>query len=103
MKHKNYIKNVILPSVDIILALLNNDSRKDIDLLDFYDGYIHAVATEPVYTFDGIKTGYFVNEDLVQEIRIELLKSLPTLRKKLMKEFSHQESENTSDIIMIKI
>lgn len=70
--------------------------------LNFMIGYIHAVATKPVYTFDGNKAGYFTNEDLVQEIRIEFLKSLPTLRKKLMKEFLHKKLENTSAVIIIK-
>lgn len=80
MKPKNNKDTVIVPSVDIILALLNNDPRNDLDFLEFYDGYIHAAATEPVYTAEGNRTGCFINEDLVQEIRIEFLKSLSPLR-----------------------
>lgn len=91
MKSKRVQKIVLVPPVDIILALLNNEPTKDIDFLQFYDGYIHATATEPVYTVNGTKTGYFINEDLEQEIKIEFLKSLPTLRSKLLYDFFHSE------------
>lgn len=37
MKHKSNKKNIIIPPADIILALLNNEARRDIDLLEFYD------------------------------------------------------------------
>ena len=80
-------KNIFIPPADIILELLNDNPQKDINFLDFYDGYIHKTAEELIYTTDGSKTGYFINEDLVQEIRIEFVKSLKTLRKKLIRNF----------------
>lgn len=101
MKPKNNKDTVIVPSVDIILALLNNDPRNDLDFLEFYDGYIHAAATEPVYTAEGNRTGCFINEDLVQEIRIEFLKSLPPLRKKLMQNILCKEPDKIPVVIMI--
>lgn len=84
MKSKDEQEKILIPSADIILALLNNELRNDLEFLEFYDGYIHAAATEAVFAVDGNKAGYFVNEDMVQEIRIEFLKSLPLLRKRLM-------------------
>lgn len=82
-KHKQS-RVIPVPPADIILNLLNNEPQKDIELLDYYDGYIHSAATEPVYSMDGTKQGVFINEDLVQEIRIEFLRSLPVLRRKLV-------------------
>ncbi|MCI9449410.1 MAG: helix-turn-helix domain-containing protein [Clostridiales bacterium] len=80
MKYKERRKKIILPPADIILELLNDEPQNDIHLLEFYNGYIHAAATESLYTVDGLKAGYHINEDLVQEIRIEFLKSLSALR-----------------------
>lgn len=101
MKPKGEQKKTKIPPADIILALLNNEPQKDIDLLDFYDGYIHAAATEPVYTVDGNRTGYFINEDLVQEIRIEFLKSLPPLRKRLIQNILGKEPDKIPVVLMV--
>lgn len=92
MKAEHNKDNILVPPPDIILALLNNHSGNDFDLLEFYNGYIHAAAIEPVY-IEGNKVGYFTNEDLIQEIRIEFLKSLSSLRKKLMCGHPQEESE----------
>lgn len=100
MKPKNN-KNPVVPPADIILALLNNELRNDLDFLEFYDGYIHAAATEPVYTADGNRTGYFINEDLVQEIRIDFLRSLSPLRKKLVQNILCTEPDNIPVVIMV--
>ena len=75
--------SILVPPADIILDLLNNKPKNDIKLLDYYDGYIHSAATEPVYTPDGNRQGLFINEDLIQEIRIEFLRCLPVLRRNL--------------------
>ena len=101
MKPKSGREKMIIPPADIILALLNDEPQKDIDLLNFYDGYIRATATESVYTADGNRTGYFINEDLVQEIRIEFLKSLSPLRKRLIENILCKDSDKIPVIIMI--
>lgn len=84
--------SIPVPPADIILNLLNDEPQKDIDFLDYYDGYIHSAATEPVYTSDGNRHGYFINEDMVQEIRIEFVRSLPVLRRKLIEKFFTHEA-----------
>ena len=76
-------KHSVFPA-DIILDLLNDNPQTDVDLLDYYNNYIQSVSTEPVYSSNGNKKGYFINEDLAQEIQIELLRCLPVLRKKLI-------------------
>lgn len=82
MKIETY-KHSVLPA-DIILDLLNDNPKTNVDLLDYYNNYIRSVSTESVYTSSGNKKGYFINEDLAQEIQIELLRCLPVLRKKLI-------------------
>ena len=84
MKDCKLDRSFSVPPADIILNLLNDEPQKDIELLDYYDGYIHAAATETVYTTDGNRKGVFINEDLMQEIRVEFLRSLPVLRQKLI-------------------
>lgn len=61
------------------------------DLLNYYENYNHSAAVEQVYTSDGDRKGFFVNEDLMQEIRIEFFQSLPILHRKLMKLFSSND------------
>lgn len=101
MQFKSEQKKILVPPADIILALLNNEPQNDFDFLEFYDGYIHAAATELVYTPDGNKAGYFINDDLVQEIRIEFLKSLSSLRKKLMQNIQNKEPDKIPIMIMV--
>lgn len=101
MKYKEKHKKIVLPPADVILELLNDEPQKDNHLLDFYNGYIHAAATESLYTIDGLRTGYHINEDLVQEIRIEFLKSLSTLRRKLIECILTQEPEEIPVVIML--
>lgn len=81
-------EHIRVPPADLILDLLNDAPQKDIEFLDFYDGYIHSAATKPVYSADGCLKGYFVDTDLVQDIRLELLRSLPVLRRRLIEAIS---------------
>ena len=82
-RQSTYQHSRVLPA-DIILNLINDNPENDLDILHYYNGYIHAAAEETAYTADGIKKGTFVNEDLLQEIRFEVLHCLPVLRKKLI-------------------
>lgn len=83
MKTKS--KKNILPSAKLILKILNQDKDAKEEVVDFYERYIKEMATEPVYSKDGARKGYFYNEDLAQELRIALAECLPALRKALIK------------------
>ena len=83
MKAKN--KKNILPSAKLILKVLNREDDAKDEVVDFYECYIKAMATEPVYSKDGSRKGYFYNEDLAQELRMALSECLPALRKVLLK------------------
>ena len=70
---------------------VDNNLLSKMDLLNYYENYIHSAAVEQIYTSDGDRKGFFVNEDLMQEIRIEFFQSLPILHRKLMKLFSSND------------
>ena len=59
------------------------DSEEEV--LNHYEQYIRKVATEPVYSQDGNRTGYYYDEDLAQELRVALAQSIPALREALIK------------------
>lgn len=83
MKNKN--KRHILPSEKLVLNILNGKPGTANEVLDFYENYIREMATDPVYSSDGSRTGYFYDEDLAQELRLALSQCLPALRETLIK------------------
>lgn len=72
------------PSVGMILSLLRADPSVICDYLSFYDKYIHASATERIYSVDDCYYTTQFNDDLKQEIDIALAMSLTPLRQKLI-------------------
>lgn len=84
MRNKRKNKNKTIPD-KLILDVLNQADTAEEDILEHYAGYIHEIATEPVYSKKGIRTGYYYDEDLAQELRMVLAKSLPALRETLIK------------------
>lgn len=81
---KNRRKNNNIPD-SIILSILNQTASAENEILDHYEGYIREVATEPVYSKEGNRTGYYYDEDLAQELRLALAQALPALRETLIK------------------
>lgn len=81
----------IIPPADIILDLLNDEPGVDSKIIEFYDAYIREIAKEPKYTPDGEFARYEVNDDLAQELRIALFRSLPKLRKAFSKRFGDKK------------
>lgn len=71
----------ILPSSEMILGVLNNDKRVIEEMIQFYDGYVLAAAMKPAYSAEGTRVGYYIDEDLAQNIRMDIFKCLPNLRK----------------------
>lgn len=82
---KSKTKRQILPSDRLVLNILNRTPGAEDEVLAFYDRYIRTMATGPVYTADGSRTGTSYDEDLAQELRIALVRSLPAVRKVLIK------------------
>lgn len=65
--------------------MLNEKPGADLDLLDFYKGYIRRASIEPSYSEEGFDKGKHINEDLRQEIEIAFLKGLVSLRHNICK------------------
>ena len=83
---KNKQEYHILPTDELICAILNQEPSAADKALDFYDRYILAMALEPARTPDGGRTGYFYDEDLAQELRLALCRCLPAVRRVLLKQ-----------------
>ena len=77
--------NCPVPPADLILDLIRSAPETDSKFLAFYDPYIGKAAVEPVYADDGCCFGTRLNEDLRQEMRIDLVRSLTPLRRKLIR------------------
>lgn len=81
----------IVPPADIILDLLNDEPGVDTKIIAFYDAYIMEMAKEPKYTTEGEFARYEINDDLAQELRIALFRSLPKLRRAFYKRFGNKK------------
>ena len=82
---KNRQKRNIRLGKNLVLKVLNREPSASDELVGFYDRYIRDMATEPVYGSDGGFRGYYIDNDLAQELRIALSESLPAAREVLIK------------------
>ena len=57
MSRHNEKKKNIVPPADIILNMLNEKPGADLDLLDFYKGYIRRASIEPSIQKKGLIKG----------------------------------------------
>ena len=74
---KNEKTDTKLP-VEIVLNILNNEPNADVELLEHYNPYIISIGTATE------SENMLADEDLVQEIKIAILKAIPKLRKVLI-------------------
>lgn len=82
---KNKQRKRIRLGKNLVLSILNQERSAGDDVVDFYEHYIRDMATDPVYGPDGSKTGYYIDNDLAQELRMVLSESLPAVREVLIK------------------
>jgi len=80
-------KIIPLPPADILLDILNDKKDASERILQFYESYILGIASEPVYSSDGVKMGIYIDEDLAQDIRLAVVRSLPRLRESVIKKY----------------
>ena len=73
-----------VPPADLVLDLIRSVPETEDKILSFYESYIRRAAVEPVYTDADCCCGTPLNEDLRQEMRITLVRSLIPLRRKLI-------------------
>ena len=48
MKSSDYRASIPVPPAEMILRYLNDEPRSKIDLLNYYENYIHSAAVEQV-------------------------------------------------------
>lgn len=77
----------IVPPADIILDVINDEPQADEVVLKFYDSYILAAAKEPHYSSCGEFIDHIVNPDLAQDMRMALVRCLPSLREAFQKKY----------------
>lgn len=82
---KNRQKRNIRLGKNLVLKVLNREPSVRDDVVGFYERYIREMATDPVYGSDGAITGYYIDNDLAQELRLALSESLPAVREVLIK------------------
>ena len=82
---KNKHRKEIRLGKNLVLSILNKEPTTKDDIVAFYDRYIRDMATDPVYGPDGSRTGYYIDDDLAQELRTALSESLPAVREVLIK------------------
>ena len=49
MMNSDYRISVPIPPAEIILRFLNDEPRSKMDLLNYYENYIHSAAVEQIY------------------------------------------------------
>lgn len=69
----------------LICDLMNGVEEIELEILDFYTGYIKTAAWD---RRDIAMLGGDYSEDLEQEMKMGLFKSIPVFREKLLKQYS---------------
>lgn len=82
---KNKQRKQIRLGKNLVLKVLNREPSAREEVVEFYERYIREMATDRVYGPDGAVTGYYIDNDLAQELRMALSESLPAVREVLIK------------------
>lgn len=72
------------PPADVLLDVINGAEDSCKTLLRCYEGYINAAARRPVYDGEGHCIGVLYDQDLMQDMRLNVFKCIPALRKNLI-------------------
>ena len=78
-RNRDPARKKILPA-DILLSILNADEDSAEKTVEWYDRYIYVVATESK------GGGGLPDEELMQEMRLNLVTCLPSLRRNLLQQ-----------------
>lgn len=80
-----------LPTEKMILDLLNGEDISE-EILYLYHNYIVAASTMTInnIVYDSVES--YVDEDLMQSIRMNIITCLPNLRKNLIRHLDSKDS-----------
>ena len=90
MKKENKKFKCVLPP-EIMLDILNQVEGTDLKIIEYYTPYMKKVATKDIYSKDGRFIGRILDEDLLQDMKVEIIKSLPTIRKMLLQKIKEEK------------
>ena len=79
-----------LPTEKMILDLLNGEDISE-EILYLYNNYIVAASTMTINNVVYDSTESYVDEDLMQTIRMNVLMCLPNLRKNLIRHLDSKD------------
>ena len=75
MMNSDYRISVPIPPAEIILRFLNDEPRSKMDLLNYYENYIHSAAVEQIYTSDGDRKGFLSMKTLCKKFALNFFKA----------------------------
>ena len=85
---KNDMRPIKIPA-DILLEILNEEyDRAAVRLLKLYEHYMTKIATNSVLDETTGIYIYYLDEDLLEEMRISLFKSIYAFRKSLIQKLN---------------
>lgn len=73
----------ILPP-EILIDILNKVDGTDLKIIEYYTPYMKKIATKQIYSSDGRCIGRILDEDLLQDLKVEIIKSMPAIRRMLL-------------------
>ena len=82
-----------LPTKEMVLALLNGEDISE-QVLFLYNNYITAASTLKINNVITENVDTYLDEDLLQTIKMNVLMSLPNLRKNIIKHLDVNDEFN---------
>jgi len=73
----------VLPP-EIMIDILNQVEGTDLKIIEYYTPYMKKLATKNIYSKDGRCIGRILDEDLLQEMKVNIIKSMPAIRRMLL-------------------
>lgn len=83
MRTKGKYTAAKLPTVDMVLAFLNDEPGSIEQVLDFYGNYIAACARSAMNRHSAWRKDLFDEQEIVQEMNLHLLKAIFSIRQKI--------------------
>ena len=83
MRKETKIFKCVLPP-EIMLDILNQVEGTDLKIIEYYTPYMKRIATKEIRSKDGRCIRRILDEDLLQEMKIEIIKSMPAIRRMLL-------------------
>ena len=74
-----------------MLDILNEVEGTELEIIEYYTPYMKKIATKEIYSKDGRCIGKLLDEDLLQEMEIEIIKGMPAIRRALLQKVKREK------------